>query len=33
MNQFVLLSESYMIDFGQMVPQLIFHMIKNFLIY
>ena len=27
MNQFVLLSESYMIDFGQMVPQLIFHMI------
>ena len=27
MYQFVLLSESYMIDFGQMVPQLVFHMI------
>ncbi|MBQ7916819.1 MAG: F0F1 ATP synthase subunit B [Firmicutes bacterium] len=27
MNQFVLLSESYMIDFGLIGPQLIFHMV------
>jgi F-type H+-transporting ATPase subunit b len=27
MNQLVLLSESYMIDFGQITPQLIFHML------